>query len=245
MNHWAQRWRGLVGAMGRRDAALYLSARMLRTLSGERVTLHKYYFVVQPIAAQPLLPPHRGRSIEVRRIEAGDPLTAYFPRPPAVIARRFAAGALCFVAVKDGAFIGFLWLQSGSYLEDEVQCRFTPLPAQQAVWDFDVYVDEAHRRGFTFARLWDGANAHCRERGIRWTLSRISAFNAGSLVSHAVLGATPLGRACFLQAGRAQLMWSDMVPRLHVLRPGGEVPELRLRAESSAARHYERFSKAH
>lgn len=236
-----QRLRGLVRELGWRDAALHVLARALPLLTRGRVTLHKYYFVAQPIAVQPLLPPHRGRSIAVRRIEPDDPLVAQFPRPPEVIARRFADGALCFAALKDDAFIGFLWLQSGSYLEDEVQCRFTPLPRQQAVWDFDVYVDAAHRRGFAFARLWDSANAYCRDRGMRWTVSRISAFNPGSLASHAGLGAVPLGNACFLGAGRMQLMWSDVAPRLHLLRPGGVEPELLLAADGATVRRYRRF----
>jgi hypothetical protein len=56
-------------------------------------------------------------------------------------------------------------------------------PSGKAVWDFDVYVVPAYRLGYTFLKLWDTANAHLRSLGVRWTLSRISAFNAGSLSS--------------------------------------------------------------
>ena len=104
-----------------------------------------------------------------------------------------------------GTLAGFLWLASGIYEEDEVRCRYQLANPTETVWDFDVYVEPRFRLGRTFARLWDAANEDLRQRCIRWSISRISAFNPASLAAHARLGALPLGHASFLCLGRLQL----------------------------------------
>jgi hypothetical protein len=210
-----------VEAFGPFDGALYVIHRALNSVGG--ALLH-YDYVAQPVASQPLLSGTRGRSIAVRLVSVDDPVLLQMPLTPDVIARRAAQGAICFGAFKGEAMIGCLWLCLGPYEEDEVRSRFLPAPAGLVSWDFDVYLAPDHRLGPGFARLWDTANAYLRERGVRWSVSRISAFNRRSLAVHARLGTRRLGSAVFLCLGRIQLAFSSIPPRFHLSRGPGHIP---------------------
>jgi hypothetical protein len=214
--------------LGWLNASLYaLKKLLLKGLRG-RVIFYKYYLVAQPVRGTSLLQPGRGRKIEVRLIDASDAVVRQFPRPSGVIQERFRQGARCLVATKDGQFIGFLWLQFGSYMEDTVRASYSPLPSTQAAWDFDVYVEPQFRVGFAFPRLWDEANRILAEKEIKWSCSRISAFNAGSLGSHARLGIKTLGTAMFFCAGRWQLTCATVAPYIHLSTHSGSIPAFRL-----------------
>ena len=160
-----------------------------------------------------------------------DEIVGQFPRPAAVIRARFEQGSTCLAAFKDERFIGFLWLLLGSYQEDEVRARFIPLPAGRAAWDFDVYVAPDSRLGLAFPRLWDEANYFLGKNNVQWTCSRISAFNAGSLGSHARLGTLSMGSAIFLCAGRWQVTFASILPYFHLSSHPGSFPEFRLNTE--------------
>ena len=205
---------------------LCYAVQRLGARTGGLLALHRYLFVAQPVAALPLLPPRRGRSIEVRPLDPQDEALLALPLDRAVLAYRAGQGALCFGAFKGGEIIGCLWLCLAGYDEDEVRCRYLPQPDGQASWDFDVYLLPDHRSGLGFARLWDEANAFLRQRGVAYSWSRISAFNTGSLASHARLGAEVAGRATFLRLGPCQLMWANLPPYLHFSWRGGARPTL-------------------
>ncbi|MFV8835537.1 N-acetyltransferase [Aquisalimonas sp. APHAB1-3] len=204
------------GEQTRLDRALFFVSRVLRRLTRGRVQLYRYYLVAQPVPEDAMLPPGRGRTIEVRRIREGDPVLERFPRPAKVLAARFAQGALCYTAFRSDEVSGFLWFTPGDYEEDEVRCLFRPQPSGACAWDFDVYVAARDRIGPTFARLWDTAYADMRARGIAWTLSRISAFNQGSLASHSRLGARFLESLTFVVAGPAQVMFRGRFPFVYM-----------------------------
>jgi hypothetical protein len=208
-------------------APLYLLSRLCE---GTPFGLHAYRLVAQPVAAQPLLPRARGRTIEIRPMERGDPAFAGLPLTAAVLEYRFGQGAVCLGAFKGGAVIGCLWLCLGPYLEDEVRCRFVP---QDASWDFDVYLVPAHRVGFGFARLWDEANALLRARDLRWSVSRISVINTKSLAAHDKLGIRTLGTAAFLRVGTLQLMLANLAPFIHLSFSVAAAPTLRLHAPAA------------
>jgi GNAT superfamily N-acetyltransferase len=198
-------WRRTRAELGTREALFYGVDRGLRALSGGRARLVRYRLLAQPITA----PPAAGRtggSIRVREVTAADPVTARFPRPPEVIARRFADGATCLVAESKGRFVGFLWLAFGAYDEDEVRCRYVLADPARSAWDYDVYVVPEFRLGRAFVRLWEAAQAHLSARGVHWSFSRINRFNRASLDAHRRLGAVELGAAGFLCLGRLQLM---------------------------------------
>lgn len=213
--------------LGRLNAVLYAAGRLLSRLSGE-LRLYRYYIVAQPVPDQPLLPARRGRSIEVDRIGAGHRGFVRLPLTEDVITYRFAQDAVCFGAFRNGEIQGCLWLCLGPYDEDEVRCRFVREPEESTVWDFDVYVCPEARGGFVFARLWDEANAFLRERGIAWSISRISAFNPGSLASHTALGARRTATATYLKLWRWQIMVADVPPYVHLSTKAGSVPRLRV-----------------
>ena len=213
--------------LGWANGLLYLGARGLARVSRGHIRLVKYYFVAQSVPQGTLLAARKG-SLSIAPVEPGDALTKQFPRPEDVIARRFAEGAVCLAVCSRQRFAGFIWLKLGPYEEDEVRCRYLTLPADRTAWDFDVYVDPAFRMGRAFASLWDAANALLRERGVAWTLSRISAFNPDSLRAHARFGVRRIGVATFVCVGALQLMVASACPFVHVSLFSR--PVLRLRA---------------
>jgi hypothetical protein len=190
--------------------------------------LFRYYFVAQPVAAEPILPARRGRAIEIRQLKSTDAVLADLPIGDAVVQCRFDQDAVCFGAFQDNAIVGCLWLCHGKYEEDEVRCLFKLDPENSTAWDFGIYVVPAARGGFAFLKLWDGANAYLREQGVNWSLSRISAFNPDSLRSHQNLGTRRIASALFVQLGRLQLMVSSLRPFVHLSASPSQTPELTL-----------------
>jgi hypothetical protein len=207
------------------NTGLFVLNWLLATVSKGQVRLYRYYFIAQPVAKEPLLEQRRGKKIEVRLIQEQDEIIEQFPRPASAIQARFEQGAKCLVAVKDGRFIGFLWLLIGSYQEDEVRARYSPLPANRSAWDFDVYVAPDFRMGLAFLRLWDQANRVLSENHISWSCSRISAFNAGSLAAHARLGTVFMGSTIFFCVGGYQLTFASISPYFHFSCRRGSFPE--------------------
>jgi GNAT superfamily N-acetyltransferase len=207
--------RQLASTLGVATAAWYAASRLLDAATRGAVRIVKYRFVAQPVFASSPTLPERGSSVELRWLRADDRIVVQMPRPPAVVARRFRDGARCLAAVKSGRLIGFLWYKETEYLEDEVRCCYRFDPAV-AVWDFDVYVDPEFRLGRLFSRLWGAAHRELHRQGYRWTISRISVFNAASLAAHARMGARTIGRATFLVIGPLQVSFATLTPRLHV-----------------------------
>ncbi|MCC7487771.1 MAG: hypothetical protein IT529_22605 [Burkholderiales bacterium] len=213
--------------MGWKDGCLFAASALLRRLSSGRWALYKYYFVAQPVSDRPLLPARRGTTLEVREIPGDDPLVRAFPRPRRVIEERFRQGAVCLAALERDAFVGFIWFVTGPYREDEVRCRYVPLPEGSRAWDFDIYLVESHRNGIAFLKLWDAANRYLAARGVVSSLSRISAFNTASLLSHYRMGARRVGAALFLVIGSWQLARSSVAPRWHFSRRPESFPDYR------------------
>lgn len=211
------------------DRVLYLVDRLLNLATRGGCRLLKYYIVSQPVGATRLLPGRRGDSIQIREVQAGSPLLAGFDRPAAVIADRFAQGARCLLASKADRVAGFIWFLIGTgYEEDEVHCRFEPLPAARRAWDFDVYIHPEFRGGLVFLKLWSAASEHMHAAGVEFSLSRISAYKSESLHAHGRLGARALARCIFLKLWAWQLMWSSVAPRFASTTGRSTRPVLRL-----------------
>lgn len=215
--------------LGALNGLLYLVARALNHCS-PRCNLLKYYLVAQPVSTTTRLTGQRGGSLVVRAIERGDPALAQMGRPVKTLEQRFAQGSLCLGVFKDAELAGFLWLHFSSYPEDEVRCNFMPAPAAATAWDFDVFVAPKHRLGYTFPKLWDAADALLRARGVRWSMSRISAFNPASLTSHARMGLKILGSALYLVVFRVQLTLSTLPPYIHLSFTERSCPNIVVRA---------------
>jgi hypothetical protein len=210
------KFRGLAREFGTANAILYLAGRVLRAVC-PRVFLYRYYIVAQPVPEGPLLHPRRGRTISVRELKAGDPAFAGLPLDEDVLAFRFRQDVLCLGAFQGDDVIGCLWLCFNAYEEDEIRCVFALSPADRVSWDFDVYLRPDARLGFAFLRLWDEANAILRERGIQWSVSRISAFNPGSLSSHGRMGAVRVGSLTALRGPRRQIVVGTYAPRFRIV----------------------------
>lgn len=212
LNKLKKQWEDL----GPINAPLYLLHLALSVPTGGRAKVERFIFVAQPVHDAPLLPPGKATTSTAMQLNAGAPLVMQSPRPAKVIADRFAQGAICLAIVKNDILQAFLWLIQKHYDEDVARVRFVLPPSGKAAWDFDVYVVPAYRLGYTFLKLWDTANTYLRDLGVRWTLSRISAFNAGSLSSHSKLGARPIGSATFFIVGPLQIMTSSLRPKFHI-----------------------------
>lgn len=211
--------------LGWLNAMLYGCDRLLTALTAGRCCLYKYQFVAQRIGDSPLCPP-RGGDIAIRQLAGPAELPDDYPRPAAVLRQRYAQGALNLAAFRRDELIGFLWLLFDGYQEDEVRARYQ-LTSSRACWDFDVYVRPEDRLGWAFRRLWEAARLLLRARAVRWSCSRISAFNAASLAAHRRIGTVPLGSATFLRCGNWQWMVATLAPYVHLSRHPASCPQLR------------------
>lgn len=220
--------------LGVLNTMVYVLDRLLRALFRGHARLHKYYFMAQPVAARPWLPARRGLSLEIRRLASGDPALTAFPRPQAAYPYRFRQGAVCLAAFKAQRPVGFLWFTVAPYMEDEVRCRYVPIPDGQAAWDFDVYVAPELRTGPAFLRLWDEANRLLRSQGVRWSFSRVSAFNPLSVASHSRMGAARVGSVVFATLGGWQLSVASLRPFVYFSRNPASMPEFHLSVETPA-----------
>ena len=208
--------------------ALYLADRALQRLSA-RMRLHAYDLMVQPIVAGDLPGARLARNLEVREIAPGAPEIAAMPVRPDAMQSRMDQRCVCLGAFRRGAMIGYMWYAQETYAEDEVRCTFVVAPAGEAVFDFDFYVYPEHRMGLGFAGLWNGANRVLRERGVRYTYSRVTRFNVASRRAHAHLGARRIGGALFLTCGGWQATLASVPPYVHACGPRGAAPRLMLR----------------
>ena len=205
----------LVHELGASTAFLYLCDRLLRQINAN-CGLRYYYFLAQPLASEPRIPHTKGKSFSFRLLTDMEPPLDNLDRPQAVIRNRFAQGAQCLLSTKNEVLAGCIWFVRGTYAEDEVRVDYLLPPSGDCVWDFDVYVAEAQRLGYLFARQWDAFDALLKPQGVRYTVSRINAFNQRSMASHRSLGAHDCGRALFICLGPWQAMVSDRFPYVAV-----------------------------
>lgn len=220
------RARNLVSELGIRNAIAYRLDNFLYRMRIGR-------FVSYGIFAQPVKdgissdrpPQPRPGPVEYRIIDGADPMMLELELGDA-LQFRIEQGATCVGAVKEGRMIGAIWFVEGSYQEDEVRCWFFPEPKGAAVWDFGVYVDPEYRLSPIFSRLWMTSNRIIAGRGAKWTCSRISAYNPGSIRSHIRMGAVCVGKVRFLNLFGLQIMWGDISPFFHVSLPSDSGPAL-------------------
>ncbi len=227
------RLKRLFSELGAFDAALYLIGRVLR-LFGSRTALYRYILVAQPIHPHRRVRAGQGSTWTFKEPGLGDSALERMPLTQEVLDYRFAQPVFCLCALKEEELVAYVWFCRGAYEEDEVRCLFVPEPGDKAVWDFDMYVVPRYRFSRAFARLWDEANRKLGAMGYQWTLSRISAFNPGSLASHRRMGARKLASAVFLVLGPFQATVANVSPFIHISFSSRSRPVIRLRAPDSA-----------
>ncbi|WP_332671510.1 GNAT family N-acetyltransferase [Aromatoleum sp.] len=211
------------------EAIHYFVARTVSRISGRRVRIVRYHLVAQPVPIDAAAACRPSAKNPVEFADADAPIVAEFPRPPAVIAKRFADGGQCLVARAGERFAGFLWLARGHYDEDMVRCRYALAVPEASAWDYDVYVAPEFRVGRTFARLWDTANEHLRADGVLWSFSRIESVNPQSLNAHRRLGVRKLFSVTFVRVGPLQLTVAGIAPYLHLSLSERSRPTLHLK----------------
>jgi hypothetical protein len=168
---------------------------------------HRYALIAVPFARMPEMP--RGFSV---RALSFDELGAYEIDASRVIQQgRYDQGMTCLAAFNArDLLIGVIWLGLESFVEDEVQVRFT-LPAD-AAWDTGLWIKPQFRLGRGFSALWAGAARWLASHQRTWSMSRIADYHLASLLSHRRMGAKMIGHATFIRFGRWQY-GPDAVPR--------------------------------
>lgn len=202
--------------LGPRTGLLYLLHRLLQAISAGHARVVPYTFYAQPIGRGSVGSVRDDPNAQVDETLPGDEISRCFPRPADVNLQRWQAGSRCFhITVKD-QFGGHIWISRDTHNEDEVRCRYVLPGGGTAVWDFDVYVEPRLRMGRTLARLWKAVDADLARQGVRWSFSRISRFNPGSVAAHQRLGAQPVGHATFIVMGQleAALLPGSLLPQL-------------------------------
>jgi hypothetical protein len=229
-----------VASLGWAIGSIFMLARGLAIATRGHCGLYIYYFVVQPVPAQPLSMRPKVSRTRVYQASPEDDIIRKFPRPADVVARRFADGAVCFVAENAGNLVGFIWIRLDRYDEDEVRCEYLLDPIGELAWDFDAYVAPEFRMSRAFVQLWEAANEFLRRHGYLWTASRISAFNPTSLASHKRFGAVHRHTALFLVVGPVQLALLSLRPFVHIGAGRTSRPAVTLRAPSNDTHSDER-----
>jgi hypothetical protein len=219
----------VVKEIGLWNACLYALNELARRLVGEDV-LRKYYLFAQPVPPSPLFPRNKGRQLDINVLSPEQVYCHVSNRQLSVLRDRIDQGSICIGAFRDGRLVGYLWYVQGRYREDEVRCDFCPAPEHASSWDYDVYLDPALRGSLAFVRLWDHGYEHMRARGIRWSMSRISAFNAVSVLSQERMRAVRVGSLLFFVIGRIQVMFGTVAPFLHFSFGARSRPRVRVRA---------------
>jgi hypothetical protein len=203
--------KSVVGGIRWFTGTLYAVAVALRRFC-PFFSIEKYYVVAQPVPEQRLLPEKRGKGILILQINHDHPLISQLPRPRDEIVRRFAGGALCFLATREDRIIGHLWITQSPYREPFHRCEFVLQAPDRTAWDFDMWITPDERLGLAFARLWDQCNSYLQKRGVTWTCSRVSAFKPASLKAHERLGMRVMHSLFYLGAGPVELLIADVAP---------------------------------
>ena len=214
--------------LGLVNGCLYMVGRALQRVSRDRVSIVRYYLVAQPVSKEPIAGLRSSSSNSVREVFDSDAVIKEFPRPGSIIAERFNAGYRCYVSEVRGHFAGYIWLAFGGYDEDEVRCRYEFSRPEVCAWDFDVYVKPEFRMGRTFLRLWQTANHDLSSKGVSWSCSRISPFNADSMAAHKRMGLRKLFAATFFCLGPLQVSIVGIRPFLHISFSSASRPTLKL-----------------
>ena len=209
-----QKIRGVFREFGVFVGLLYGLDRFLQQLSSG-LRLYVYEFMVQPITQTSLVPARFTRRLQIRQIKPGDPEVELMPALPEIKRSRFEQNAVCLGAFQDGQFIAYMWFCFRAYDEDEVRCTYVVTPQTESVFDFDLYIFPQHRLSLAFVGIWNGANEYLRQRGIKYTFSRLTRFNVASRRAHDHLGWKSAGRAIFLQAWDVEVMAATIFPYMH------------------------------
>lgn len=187
------------------------------------LAFHRYIFTAVPRAALPAMP----RGYTVRTLSEAECRQLDLGTPPDAVEYRLGMGCSALAAFnRKGDLVGSFWLTERPFREDEIDLLYDT--QGQGAWDLGLYVPPEHRATRAFAALWAGAGEWLDARGLGWSFSRITDYNAASLSAHARLQGWRLGTAWAFSMGKWQLTGSSLLPRPRWHRVGGNTPVIRL-----------------
>lgn len=211
----------LSGQLERCATLSWRTTRLCGFLPG--ASFHRYIFAAIPRAALPAMP----RGYTVRALSAAECRQFDLGAPADAVAYRLGLGCEALAAFnRKQDLVGVFWLTDRPFREDEIDLWYDT--QGQGAWDLGLYVPPEHRATRAFAALWAGAGEWLDARGLGWSFSRITDYNAASLSAHARLQGWRLGTAWGLRMGKWQLTVSTHLPRPHWHRIGGNAPVIRL-----------------
>lgn len=191
-------WVGTYRTLGPKGFTSYALSRAAAALPG--VVYRRYQLIAIPRAAMPGMPRgHQVRALtdaEIRYVAADLELSSV------TIDFRLGQGMTCLAAFRGERLLGVTWLTDRPFNEDEVVVRFVPPPG--AAWDTGLYVRPEDRGGRGFAALWAGTAAWLDERGLGWSMSRITDYNESSWRAHARMGARVIDTLTAVRIGDRQ-----------------------------------------
>ncbi len=228
------RVKAAVRAFGWGTATLYALSRALNRFC-PYFSIGKYYVVARPTSYQRLLTADRDTGIMVLQITGDHPLIDALPRQRDEIARRFAGGAVCFLATRDNRVTGHLWVTLSPYREPFHRCEFAPQPPGRSAWDFDMWIAPEERLGFTFARLWDQCNSYLLGKGVSWTCSCVSAFNLSAIRAHQRMGMRKMHTLVFWSVGPVELLLANVAPYIALSLSRSTFPLIKVTAPATGA----------
>lgn len=213
--------------LGAINGLLYLLDILLRSTTKSGF-IRRYYIVSQPVKVDIIKIENKPRNFILRRLTATcHDVIDQMPRDNILLHQRLLDNAFCFYSMNGGHLSGMLWFRKYSYTEDEVSCIYRLSPPDVLVWDFDVFIDKKYRMGVLFYKLWNEAMIRLMADGIKYTVSRISAFNTNSVRSHQRLGASIVGVITFLVIKNYQITMIGKWPFILVTGfSGGRKPVL-------------------
>lgn len=226
-------------ALGVLKFSLFVLQRLLAKSTRGAVNFHLWHVFVQPVRGSPLLPERWRTAFTVRPLALSDAdrchdensfLVLQPKAPLGEFRARLGRGDICLAVFRADRIVGHIWLCFDPFEESEVRCRFVPTPGDCIAWDSNLYIAEHERGSIALAALWDAANALLRERGLSWTASQTSAFNAPSLRANEQLGARRVGSVLFCELGPCQLTISTMPPHIHLSLGRSSAPEIAVAA---------------
>jgi hypothetical protein len=214
-------WADTYRTLGPKNFASYAFTRAIGTMPG--IAYRRYEVIAVPRSGMPSMP--RGHDVRPLRREELLHVRADLDLGTETIAYRSAQGMTCLGAFRGERLLGVTWLTDEPFDEDEIAVRYVPPPG--AAWDTGLFVRREDRCGRGFAALWAGTAGWLRDRGLFWSMSRITDYNDGSRRAHARMGATCVDTLAALRVGDHQWLFGAH-PRHVRLRPGTVPPVLLL-----------------
>ena len=124
---------------------------------------------------------------------------------PAIVERRFAAGARCFAALVDGQIAAFGWVSRGSAWVGELERAFRLAPGEVYIWDCVTL--PAYRGQRLYTALLSCMLATLRTEGVRRAWIGASLDNQSSMRGIGKAGFRPVVWAIYGRLFRLYAFW--------------------------------------